>query len=131
MLENKEEALRYIHTHKTGALLTNSLLCGALLGESDEEMLGDLRTFGEAYGLTFQIVDDILDIVATREEIGKTTSDEVNIKLTYPHLYGLDASKIIAGETLAKGMEQVAKYGEEGRLLFALGQELLDKINRE
>ncbi|MFJ7754867.1 polyprenyl synthetase family protein [Peribacillus muralis] len=88
------QELEYIHEHKTGKLLTASILSGAILSGANEEQLQHLRDFGYHLGLAFQIRDDILDIEGSVELIGKPVgSDEENHKSTYPSLLTLQGAK--------------------------------------
>jgi geranylgeranyl diphosphate synthase type II len=88
------DVLEYIHRHKTAALIRVSLTAGATLAGGRPEQLDAVRGAGEALGLAFQIVDDILDVEGNLAELGKTAgSDERKKKATYPALHGLDASK--------------------------------------
>jgi geranylgeranyl diphosphate synthase type II len=97
--------VEYIHTHKTGRLLRGSVRAGAILGGADAKKLLALSAFGERFGLAFQIVDDILDIVGEEKVLGKKIgSDKANSKATYPKVFGLDESK-----NLAKGLLREAK----------------------
>jgi geranylgeranyl diphosphate synthase type II len=86
--------LEYIHTHKTGALIRCSLIMGGLAANADETTLRALTSFGEKVGLAFQVVDDILDVTATTEEMGKDQgSDAERGKITYPGLFGLEGAR--------------------------------------
>jgi geranylgeranyl diphosphate synthase type II len=86
--------LEYIHTHKTGALIRCSLILGGLAANADETLLKALASFGEKVGLAFQVVDDILDVTATTEEMGKDQgSDAERGKITYPGLFGLEGAR--------------------------------------
>jgi len=86
--------LEYIHTHKTGALIRCSLILGGLSANADEVILKALASFGEKIGLAFQVVDDILDVTATTEEMGKDQgSDAERGKVTYPGLFGLKGAR--------------------------------------
>ncbi|MFD9626915.1 polyprenyl synthetase family protein [Peribacillus muralis] len=88
------QELEYIHEHKTGKLLTASILSGAILSGANEEQLQHLRDFGYHLGLAFQIRDDILDIEGSVELIGKPVgSDAGNHKSTYPSLLTLQGAK--------------------------------------
>jgi geranylgeranyl pyrophosphate synthase len=95
--------LESIHRRKTGALLVASLEIGGLCARASEPDLARLRRLGDLVGLLFQIRDDILDVEATTEALGKTAGkDERAAKLTYPRLYGLDESKrMLAGHAEA------------------------------
>lgn len=88
------QRVRYIHTHKTQALITVSLRAGALLADAGDDDLRALSAYGNKVGLAFQIADDILDIESSRTILGKDTgSDEGRGKATYPALIGVDRSR--------------------------------------
>ena len=89
-----EEALYYIHTHKTGAMIVTSIRAGALLAGAGQEVLVALSRYGYNIGLMFQIVDDILNVEGDRSTTGKSTgSDASRGKVTFPSLFGLDRSR--------------------------------------
>lgn len=93
-LENQncdEEMLIYIHSHKTGALLSASVLAGALIGDASEEELVCLRSYAQDIGLAFQITDDLLDVTGDVDMIGKNTGVDSD-KNTFPHLFGVEKS---------------------------------------
>jgi geranylgeranyl diphosphate synthase type II len=88
------ETLDYIHTHKTAALIRASLCAGALLARGTPAARAAIAACGEALGLAFQIVDDILDVEGSTEELGKTAGkDAQQQKATYPAFHGLEASR--------------------------------------
>ncbi|WP_033541765.1 polyprenyl synthetase family protein [Planococcus sp. CAU13] len=88
------EELEQVHRLKTGALLTYSILAGAILAEADSEAMLALSKFGEHLGLAFQIRDDILDVTGTSEELGKTAGkDESSDKSTYPGILTLPGAQ--------------------------------------
>jgi geranylgeranyl pyrophosphate synthase len=95
-----ENTLDFIHTHKTCALITASLNIGARLAFNEKEpdtIIPHLNALGQAIGLLFQIVDDILDATTESNHLGKTTGKDALLeKLTYPRLYGLETSKKMA-----------------------------------
>jgi geranylgeranyl diphosphate synthase type II len=109
--EGKEVSLKqveYIHTHKTGKLLGASIRAGAILGSADRTTLSALSSYGEKFGLAFQIVDDILDVVGKEEIIGKKKgSDKANSKATYPEVIGLEESKKLARDLLTKAKSRL------------------------
>ena len=83
-----------IHRHKTGALIRTAVRMGARCGGADERQLAGLSGYGEAVGLMFQAVDDLLDVTQTTEHLGKTAGKDAHQdKLTYPAVYGLDATR--------------------------------------
>jgi geranylgeranyl diphosphate synthase type II len=91
--------LEKIHRAKTGALLRASVRIGAIYAGATDRELDSLTKFGEHVGLAFQIVDDILDVEQTSEQLGKTAGkDEAQEKITFPAVYGLDRSREMAEE---------------------------------
>ena len=107
------ELLEYIHHSKTGALLTACVRCGALAASATEEELEALASFGSKVGLVFQIVDDILDVTSSSEELGKTAGKDVKVeKATYPALYGLESSREKAQELVESALVDIADFSE-------------------
>lgn len=93
----KKKDIVYIHSHKTGALIRGSVRIGAIMAGASPAKLKALTEYGEKIGLAFQIIDDILDIICTKEEMGKSTgSDDAKGKNTYPSTFGLKESEKIA-----------------------------------
>jgi geranylgeranyl diphosphate synthase type II len=89
--------LHYIHTHKTGALIRASVRIGAILAGASPSRLNALTEYSEKVGFAFQVVDDILNVTGTKEELGKSTgTDDARGKNTYPSIYGLNKSRQIA-----------------------------------
>ncbi len=85
------DTLKFIHIHKTGALLETSVVSGAILAGAKKEDLERLSRYAQNIGLAFQIIDDILDITSTKEELGKTAvKDAQEQKATYPSLWGFE-----------------------------------------
>jgi len=124
------ETLNYIHTHKTGALLEACVVTGAMLGEASAEDLGRLSRYAYDIGLAFQIVDDILDITATQEELGKTAGKDVEAnKATYPRLLGLEASKTKADELTQAACAELSGYGDAALPLQAIAQLIATRKN--
>jgi geranylgeranyl diphosphate synthase type II len=105
--------LEYIHRSKTGALLTASSRCGALAAGASEAQLAALTAFGRQIGLAFQIIDDILDMTASSEELGKTAGkDEKVKKATYPALYGIEPSRREARRLITAAIEEIRDLGD-------------------
>jgi geranylgeranyl diphosphate synthase type II len=101
--------LDYIHRSKTGALICASTRAGGILGAATEEERQALTRYGERLGLAFQIVDDVLDVTATSEQLGKTAGKDVAArKATYPSLYGLPASWAKAEELVRDAVTAIA-----------------------
>ena len=115
------ETLHYIHTHKTGALLEACVICGAMLAGASEETLQRLSRFAQNIGLAFQIIDDILDITQTQEQLGKSAGKDLAAqKATYPSLLGLEESQRQAKELVADAKAQLAPFGEKAIPLCAI-----------
>lgn len=94
------DELERIHRLKTGALITASVRSGAIIAGTSESELETLTRYGVALGLLFQITDDLLDVTATAEDLGKTPGkDARSRKATYPALYGLEAARMRAQAT--------------------------------
>lgn len=115
------ETLNFIHTHKTGALLEACVVCGAILARASETDLQRLSRYAKNIGLAFQIVDDILDITATQEELGKTAGKDIQAqKATYPSLWGLEQSQRQAQQLVDEAKAELASFGEKARPLSAI-----------
>jgi geranylgeranyl diphosphate synthase type II len=98
--------LEFIHRNKTGKLLTISVVLGCLLAGAPEEFIEALRRYGNAVGLAFQIVDDLLDIEESAATLGKTAGKDVaQGKLTYPALLGPEAARAQVEALLAVAVE--------------------------
>jgi len=108
-----EETLRFIHAHKTGALIRACVLSGALLMGADATALESLDTYSRALGLAFQITDDILDEVAPTEQIGKPAgSDRVQRKATYTALFGIETARAHAQHALQEALNALNGFDE-------------------
>ncbi|MFN4066592.1 MAG: geranylgeranyl diphosphate synthase CrtE [Thermosynechococcus sp.] len=115
------ETLHFIHSHKTGALLEASVVCGALLAGAEDADVVRLSRYAANIGLAFQIVDDILDITSTRDVLGKTVGKDVAAqKMTYPRLWGLEKSRQEAERLVAEAKAELAMYGAAALPLQAI-----------
>jgi geranylgeranyl diphosphate synthase type II len=115
------DELIYIHHHKTGDLLTVSIIAGAIIAGASPADLTNLRLFAKELGLMFQIKDDILDVEGDADTIGKPIgSDDGNNKSTYPSLLGLDGAKTKLNEHKDKAREYLANVKMDHTLLLAL-----------
>ena len=86
--------LEYIHTHKTGCLISACIRSGGILSQCSEKDLDLLTHFGENIGLAFQIIDDILDVTGDQTELGKDAKSDIkSSKATYPAMLGIEESK--------------------------------------
>lgn len=124
------ETLEFIHTRKTGALLEACVVCGALLAGATAAEQERLSRFAWNIGLAFQIIDDILDITATPEELGKTAGKDVAAqKATYPSLLGLEESRLRADGLIAEAIAQLELWGEPATPLMALAHFITARKN--
>ncbi len=115
------ETLNFIHNHKTAALLEASVVCGGILAGAPATDLKRLSGYAQNIGLAFQIVDDILDITATQEELGKTAGKDLQAqKVTYPSLWGLEESQRQAQQLIEAASKELATFGESARPLLAI-----------
>lgn len=122
------ELLERIHRAKTGALLRCSLRLGAMHAGAAPAQLDALSRFGEHIGLAFQIVDDILDVTQTSEQLGKTAGkDAAQHKITFPAVYGLDASRRMAEEQRALAHQALAVFGDGALRLRQLADLIVDR----
>jgi len=120
--------LEYIHRSKTGALITASLVSGGIFGLGSDEQIEKLRTFGRAIGLAFQIVDDVLDVTQSSEQLGKTAGkDSATEKATYPSLFGIDDSLKKADALIAEGNAALDSFGARAATLKALAAYLVER----
>ena len=122
-------ALEEMHYLKTGRLITASLQLGYFAAEvEDATLLGDLNRFGDSIGLAFQIQDDILDITAGTEQLGKPSgSDQKLQKSTFPSLLGLEQSQQRARELCQQAQQTLAGYGERAQPLQQLAQYIISR----
>ena len=129
-LKPDAETLEYIHRSKTAALITASLVSGGIYGGANAEQVGGLRDFGQAIGLAFQIVDDILDVTKSSEQLGKTAGKDIaSEKATYPALFGLDESRNKAATLLGSANRALESFGPKANVLKDLGRFLIEREN--
>ena len=120
--------LMRIHENKTAALLTTSLRLGGMTANATPRQLEALTSFGHNLGLAFQVVDDILDVTQSTEQLGKTAGkDEAVDKATYPAILGLEKSKKEATRLTKKALAALAPFGRKGRRLDEIAHSLLDR----
>ncbi len=120
--------LEYIHTHKTGRLILASVRCGALLGSATAAELGSLTAYAEATGLAFQILDDILDVEGSPEEMGKPVGgDAEKGKATYPALLGLAESKASCDELVKSAIKALEGFGEKAEPLRQIASYIISR----
>lgn len=116
-----EQALYEIHRLKTGALIRASVLSGACCASATKEDFFALSGFSDAFGLLFQITDDILDVTGEDAALGKTAGkDERAGKLTFTSLYGLDGARLCASRQAAAACESLAAFADKAAFFIAL-----------
>ncbi|XVE78657.1 hypothetical protein DITRI_Ditri13aG0164100 [Diplodiscus trichospermus] len=112
--EGKEVSLselEYIHVHKTAKLLEACVVCGAIMGGGNDSDIERVRKYAKCIGLLFQVVDDILDVTKSSEEMGKTAGkDLVTSKATYPKLMGIEKAKKFASELMIQAFGELACF---------------------
>jgi geranylgeranyl diphosphate synthase, type II len=122
------ETLEYIHNAKTAALITASLVSGALYGGADDSSVASIRSFGQNVGLAFQIVDDVLDITQTSEQLGKTAGkDTAAEKATYPALFGVEQSLEKADGLVKTACTVLDRFGQRAQTLKCLAHFLVER----
>ncbi|HTJ86593.1 MAG TPA: farnesyl diphosphate synthase [Terriglobales bacterium] len=122
------ETLEYIHRAKTAALITASVVSGGIYAGASPEQVDRLRSYGQSIGLAFQIVDDILDVTQTSEQLGKTAGKDVaSEKATYPALFGLDESRRKAASLLDSASAALEIFGSRGQVLKDLAKFLIER----
>jgi geranylgeranyl diphosphate synthase, type II len=122
------KTLDYIHRAKTAALITASLVSGGLYAGGDEAAVECLRKFGHSIGLAFQIVDDVLDVTQSSEQLGKTAGKDMAAeKVTFPALYGIEESLRRASELVNEGCAALASFGTRAETLKELAHFLVDR----
>ncbi|MGB0460455.1 MAG: polyprenyl synthetase family protein [Opitutales bacterium] len=124
------ETLTYIHENKTAALLTAALTMGLRMSEPEDEQLSQIERAGYHLGMTFQIVDDILDATTTAESMGKPTGADADAqKTTYPALYGLEGAREEAAKHTAAAIDHLQALGGDNEFLLGLVKELEQRAN--
>lgn len=122
--------LQRMHALKTGALIRASVRLGALGGGADTAALAQLDTFATALGLAFQVRDDILDVEASSEQLGKTAGkDAAQAKSTYPALLGMDGAKAKLAELAQAMRDSLHGYGDAADALAALARLAVDRAH--
>ncbi|MDG4476599.1 polyprenyl synthetase family protein [Thiovibrio frasassiensis] len=122
------EHLRLIHGYKTGALITASVQAGAIFGQGDEEQFAALSRYGVQIGLAFQIVDDLLDVEGTTEDLGKTAgADAQRNKATYPAFFGVAKTKVMAREAVDKAIAALENFDAKAEPLRDLARYIYER----
>lgn len=120
--------LEFIHLGKTAAMISVSLRLGAMTADAPDAECRALGKFGTHLGLAFQIVDDILDITQTSEQLGKSAGKDVESgKATYPSFFGIDQSRKEAARHTALALKSLKPLGARADFLRALADDLLSR----
>ncbi len=120
--------VKFMHIHKTGALITASVASGAILGGADESQIEAITSYGEKIGLAFQISDDILDIEGDSKTMGKQAgADEQKGKMTYPAVLGLNESKRIQSELVQTAVLDLQEFGSRAEPLRQIARYIIKR----
>jgi geranylgeranyl diphosphate synthase type II len=122
--------LEYIHRSKTAALITASVVTGGMYAGASASDIERLRIYGQSIGLAFQIIDDVLDVTQTSEQLGKTAGkDTAAEKATYPALFGIEESLRKADALVAKACTQLDPFAGRATTLKELAHFLVERKN--
>ncbi|MDX6766925.1 MAG: polyprenyl synthetase family protein [Candidatus Methylacidiphilales bacterium] len=122
--------LAYIHRCKTAALIASSLRLGAMSADATSAQLAAITRFGQALGLAFQVVDDILDITQTSEQLGKSAGKDLAAeKATYPSLLGMEKARQEATRLTKLARNSLNPFGKKAEILLAISDIMLAREN--
>jgi len=122
--------VEYIHRSKTAALITASVVSGGIYVGANDGEIDRLRIYGQSIGLAFQIVDDVLDVTQTSEQLGKTAGkDTAAEKATYPALFGVEESLRKADALITEACGQLDPFGTRATTLKELAHFLVARKN--
>ena len=120
--------LEYIHAAKTGAFMRAAVRSGAIYAGASETDLARVTLYGEKIGLAFQIADDLLDVIGSQAELGKTIGkDEQQHKATYPALHGIEASRRIASQLVEEACAALELFGARAQTLQGIAQYIVGR----
>lgn len=123
------DQLQTIHANKTGKLLAYPFVAAGIIAQTGQSVLGKLRQAGELLGLAFQVRDDILDVTASFEQIGKTPQKDLAAeKSTYPALLGLDEAKVFFDETLEQAKNLLEQLETESNFSAEEIQKIIESL---
>ena len=123
------DQLRTIHANKTGKLLAYPFVAAGIIAQTGQSVLGKLRQAGELLGLAFQVRDDILDVTASFEQIGKTPQKDLAAeKSTYPALLGLDGARAFFDETLEQAKSLLEQLETESDFSAEEIQKIIESL---
>ncbi|MEN2993821.1 MAG: polyprenyl synthetase family protein [Thermodesulfovibrio sp.] len=128
--EPDENIVKFIHSYKTAAMIKASVKSGAILAEASEEKIYRLEVYGQSIGLAFQIIDDILDIEGTTEEMGKPKGSDIERgKMTYPKVFGIEKSKEEARLLIEKALQEIEIFGDKAEPLREIAKFIIKRTN--
>ena len=120
--------LQAMHARKTGALIRAAAATGAIMAGGARDQVAAVDRFAADLGLVFQIVDDILDVEGASSELGKTAGkDAAALKPTYPALFGLDRSRVLAAEGLERAERALTTAGLTDNRLMEIGRWVVER----
>ncbi|MCL4415777.1 MAG: polyprenyl synthetase family protein [Actinobacteria bacterium] len=124
--EITRQKLMYMHKNKTGKLITAAVRCGAILCNAKQDFMNKFTCYAENIGMAFQITDDILDVVSSSEDIGKTAGkDSLQNKNTFPSMFGMKESKRIAEEKVSEAIDIIKSMKIDDEWLIKIANFLL------
>ena len=124
------EMVEAIHRAKTGALIRVSVVTGGIFAGANKEQVALLDTFGRKAGLAFQIIDDVLDVTADSEQLGKTAGKDLSSdKATWPAVFGLEQSRKDADRLIEEAFAALASFGPQADGLKAVAHYLVERKN--
>ncbi|MBA7605705.1 Farnesyl diphosphate synthase [subsurface metagenome] len=127
-IENRVSSIEYIHTNKTAKMFRCAAATGAICGGANESQFKCLCEYGLKIGLGFQIADDILDVCASSEQLGKTAGKDAKAgKMTYPAVVGIEKSKRLAGKLADEAAALLKPFGTKADTLHQLTIALLQR----
>lgn len=122
------ETVNFLHTHKTGALITASVTSGAVVAGAGESQIRSVLSYGQKIGLAFQISDDILDVEGDSETMGKMVgADEEKGKSTYPSVLGMDESKKIQSTLVQEAVQDLKAFDERAEPLRQIAYYIIER----
>ena len=122
------DKLDFIHMNKTAAIIIGCMRAGAIIGNATDKQLEDITKYAKNIGLSFQIVDDILDIVGDEAKLGKNVGSDIdNEKSTYPSLIGLEKSKEIANQLIKEAKASINQISKDNAFLNGLAEYIVDR----
>ena len=122
--------LEQVHRLKTGALIRAAVRCGAILGHASADELDRLTRYAEAIGLAFQVADDLLDVLGTREELGKSTGkDQAQGKTTYAGLLGIQGGRSYVADLTSRGITDLEGFGSKAEPLRDIARFIAESVS--